>query len=73
MSIPVRFSVELGKYSDMIEFITNKQAEAMLGVNRETLQKYVQSGKLRKFKTPTGRNRYDLSEVGSLIREVVTK
>ena len=57
----------------MIEFITNKQAEAMLGVNRETLQKYVQSGKLRKFKTPTGRNRYDLSEVGSLIREVVTK
>jgi predicted site-specific integrase-resolvase len=57
----------------MIAFITNKEAKAILGVNRETLQKYVHSGKLKKFKTPTGRNRYDLSEVGSLIQEVVTK
>jgi predicted site-specific integrase-resolvase len=50
----------------MKELISQEQAARVLGVSIDTIDNYYRRGLLRQYKTPGGRNRYELQQVESL-------
>lgn len=44
------------------KYVTPKQAAESLGVNERTLRRWEEEGKIKAFKTPGGKRRYDITE-----------
>ena len=55
----------------MTEYITPGEAAQMLGVSRDSIRRYVDSGAINGITTPGGQRRIDRQSVDSIISEKV--
>lgn len=52
----------------MVDYITPGQAADLLGVTRDTIRRYVDTGRLEGIKTPGGQRRIDRASIEQVIR-----
>ena len=57
----------------MTEYIKPGEAAQMLGVSRDSIRRYVESGAINGITTPGGHHRIDRESVASIISENVGK
>jgi excisionase family DNA binding protein len=49
-------------------YLSSREVEALLGISRSTLDRWVKNGKLKFFRLPSGHRRFFRSEIEAILK-----